>query len=705
MKQLVVEQNNPVPVIWDTPIPQPGPNEVLIKNYYSVVSSGTELASIESANKSVTDKLQESSNISKGLDLLKKEGLGAVIDAVFPKNVLPLQLGYSSCGEVIQAGKDVKDFHVGDKVISNGSHAEYVTVNQNLCSRIPDNTSEKEAAFTVLGSIALHGLRLSETTLGSKIVVIGLGIVGQLVCRLAEAQGSKVIGIDPDEKRILDRKNFYTSIEDAINDKSINSENVDSVIITAASSSNEPIEVATRIARNKAKIVVVGDIPLNISRNDFYYKELELVVSKSYGPGRYDKQYEVLGNDYPIEHVRWTENRNFAAFLQLLQTNQISLSDMITEEIDFINAPSLYEKFESEDKPLSIVLRYELTNEPKIDFEKTDTVPSSTNGKIKIGIIGAGNFASSTILPILRELKRDCEVIGVASSGGLSAEVLSRNFKINNKYSTETEIIESEEIDAVFVLTQHHNHAELVIKAVNAGKAVYVEKPLALEVESLIEIEEAMYNAENAKIFVGFNRRFAEATQFVKSKLNSTPANSINFRFSVPALDKDHWTNIKEIGGGRIVGEAVHAIDLASYLFDSLPQSISASSPLDKENDVALDNQVFININFANGSHAAIQYFSETNQSLAKERIEIHGGGNSYIMEDFQMLRYLEESDDKSKVFSKGKGHKESIQAFLTYVKGESNNPYTWLELKSVAKAAIYSQNYMNSGSQHSIFS
>ena len=209
MKQLVVERNNPVPVIWDTPIPQPGPNEVLVRNYYSVVSSGTELASIESANKSVTDKLQDSSNISKGLDLLKKEGLGAVIDAVFPKNILPLQLGYSSCGEVIQAVKDVKDFHVGDKVVSNGSHAEYVTVSQNLCSRIPENTSEKEAAFTVLGSIALHGLRLSETTLGSTIVVIGLGIVGQLVCRLAEAQGCEVIGVDPDEKRTLNRKNFY----------------------------------------------------------------------------------------------------------------------------------------------------------------------------------------------------------------------------------------------------------------------------------------------------------------------------------------------------------------------------------------------------------------------------------------------------------------------------------------------------------------
>ena len=705
MKQLVVERNNPIPVIWDTPIPQPGPNEVLIKNYYSVVSSGTELASIESANKSVTDKLQDSSNISKGLDLLKKEGLGAVIEAVFPKNVLPLQLGYSSCGEVIQTGKDVHDFHVGDKVVSNGCHAEYVTVSQNLCSRIPEGTPEKEAAFTVLGSIALHGLRLSETTLGSKIVVIGLGVVGQLVCRLAEAQGSEVIGIDPDEKRTLDRENFYTSIEDAINDNSINSENVDAVIITAASSSNEPIDVATKIARNKAKIVVVGDIPLNISRNEFYYKELELVVSKSYGPGRYDKQYEILGNDYPIEHVRWTENRNFSAFLQLLQTNQISLTDMITEEIDFGDAPTIYEKFDSDIKPLSIVLRYDLKSEPKIDFEKQEAVSVSKNNKIKLGIIGAGNFASTTILPILNELKKECEVIGVASSGGLSAEVLSRNFKIKNKYSTESEIFDADEIDAVFVLTQHHNHAELVIKAVDAGKAVYVEKPLALEVASLTAIEEAMYNAENPRIFLGFNRRFAEATQFIKSKLNNTSANSINFRFSVPALDKDHWTNIKEIGGGRIVGEAVHAIDLASYLFDSLPQSISASSPVDKENDVALDNQVFININFANGSHAAIQYFSETNQALAKERIEVHGGGNSYIMEDFQMLRYLEGANDRSKVFSNGKGHKESIQTFLSYVKGESNNPYTWLELKSVAKAAIYSQDYMNSGSQHSIFS
>ena len=378
---------------------------------------------------------------------------------------------------------------------------------------------------------------------------------------------------------------------------------------------------------------------------------------------------------------------------------------MISEEIDFVDSPSIYERFDSEDKPLSIVLRYDLTNEPKIDFENQDTESSTDSKKIKLGIIGAGNFASSTILPILRELKKECEVVGVASSGGLSAEVLARNFKIKNKYSTESEIFESEEIDAVFILTQHHNHAELVIKAVDAGKAVYVEKPLALEVESLTAIEEAMYNAENPKIFLGFNRRFAEATQFIKSKLNTSPANSINFRFSVPSLDKDHWTNMKEIGGGRVVGEAVHAIDLASYLFDSLPQSISASSPIDKENDTALDNQVFININFANGSHAAIQYFSETNQALAKERIEVHGGGNSYIMEDFQMLRYLEGSDDKSKVFSKGKGHKEAIQTFLSYVKGESNNPYTWLELRSVAKAAIYSQDFMNSGSQHSIFS
>ena len=699
MKQLVVERNNPNPILWDTPIPQPGLGEVLIKNHYSVVSSGTELATIDSANRSVGEKLQDSSNITKGLELLEKEGAGAVWNAVFPKNILPIQLGYSSSGEVVQVGQGVKDFHVGDKVVSNGNHAEYVLVNENLCTRIPDDTSMKEAAFTVIGSIALHSLRLSETSLGSKVVVIGLGIVGQLVSRLAEAQGSVVIGIDPDSSRHLSNKNFYESVE------GLELENVDSVIITAASSSNEPIEVATKIARNKAKIVVVGDIPLNISRNEFYYKELELVVSKSYGPGRYDKQYEVLGKDYPIEYVRWTENRNFEAFIKLLSLNQIQLTDLITEEIGFSDSPNVYKKFDEDKKPLSILLRYEVKTDPKIEFERVELEPDPNVGKVKVGLIGAGNFTSTTILPALKELKKECQILGIASSGGLSSEHLAKSFKVKNKYQTESEILEAEEIDAVFILTQHFNHAELVIKALEADKAVYVEKPLAIEVTSITEIEEAMYKSDNPKIFLGFNRRFASATEFVKTKLNNLPANSINFRFSVPPLDKDHWTNVEEIGGGRIVGEAIHAIDLACYLFDSLPQSISSSSPIDKENNKALDNQVFLNINFANGSHAAIQYFSETNQALAKERVEIHGNGNSYIIEDFQLLRYLEGSLDKSKIFNEGKGHKESITKFLSYVRDEIPNPFSWLELKSTSLAGIYAQKYLNSGKQHGIFS
>ena len=696
MKQLVVEKNNPDPILLDTPIPKPGPGEVLIKNHYSVVSSGTELAAIEVANTSVGEKLQNSSNIEKGLNLLKNDGVKAVWNAVFPKNLIPLQLGYSSAGEVVQTGKGVSGFHVGDMVISNGNHAEYVSVNQNLCVRIPDNTDIKESAFTVLGSIALHGLRLSETSLGSKVVVIGLGIVGQLVCRLAEAQGSEVIGIDPDEKRTEGNKNFFTSIEKA------SIQDIDSVIITAATSSNEPIEVATKIARNKAKIVVVGDIPLNISRNEFYYKELELVVSKSYGPGRYDKQYEVLGKDYPIEYVRWTENRNFEAFIKLLSQGQIHLLDLVSEEVSFDEAPSVYKKFTEETKPLSVVLRYDIKSEPKIEFTPDIDLEPRTS-KVNLGILGAGNFASTTIMPILKELKKDCQVLGVASSTGLSAQSLATNFKIKNKYTTEEEILSSPEIDAVLILTPHFNHAELVIKALSKGKAIYVEKPLALTSDSLVEIEEAIYNADNPKLFIGFNRRFSEATQFIKQKLIQNPANSISFRFSVPPLDKDHWTNIKEIGGGRVVGEAIHAIDLACYLFDSLPQSISSSAPIDKENNEVNENQVFINVNFANGDHASIQYFSETNQSLGKERIEVHGSGNSYIVEDFQLLRYLEGNQDKSKVFSSGKGHKESLQIFLDYVKNNSENPFTWLELKSISRAGIYAQDYMNSGQQHSV--
>ena len=697
MKQLVVEKNNPEPILWDTPIPKPGPGEILIKNHYSVVSTGTEIATIESSNKSVADKLQDSSNIQKGLELFEKEGVRAVWNAVFPKNISPIQLGYSSSGKVIEVGRDVKNFHVGDMVVSNGNHAEYVVVNQKLCSRIPEETSPKDAAYTVIGSIALHGLRLSETSLGSRIVVVGLGIVGQLVCRLAEAQGSEVFGIDPDATRRKENKNFFPSIDDLPVDE------VDSIIITAASNSNEPIEAATKIARNKSKIVVVGDIPLNISRNEFYYKELELVVSKSYGPGRYDKQYEVLGNDYPIEYVRWTENRNFEAFLKLLSQGQISIQGLITNEIDFEESPEVYNSFNSEEKPLSVLIRYDLKSEPKIQFEKNDIVPEN-NQKIKVGVIGSGNFASTTIIPLLKELRKSCQVLGIASSGGLSSETLAKNFKIKNKYSTEDEIFESDEIDAVFVLTQHFNHADLVIKAINAGKAVYVEKPLAIDVDSITRIEEAMYNAEDPKIFLGFNRRFSGASQFIKEKLNTYPANAINFRFSVPKLERDHWTNIKEIGGGRIVGEAIHAIDLGTYFFESLPQSISSHSPINKDSGEVYDNQVFININYTNGSHAAIQYFSDTNDNLSKERLEIHGNDNSFIVEDFKLMRYLIGPDDKSKVFSDGKGHKQTIETFFSYVNNEIPNPYTWLEIKSVSLAGIYAQNYLNSGSQKSIF-
>ena len=409
-----------------------------------------------------------------------------------------------------------------------------------------------------------------------------------------------------------------------------------------------------------------------------------------------------MGKDYPIEYVRWTENRNFEAFLKLLSQKQIYLLDLVTEEVAFENTPSVYEKFDGENKPLAVVLRYDIKSEAKIDFQNNVDLEPITE-KINLGILGAGNFASTTIMPILKELKRDCKVLGVASSSGLSSESLAKSFKIKNKYQTEDEILNSKEIDAVLILTPHFNHSELIIKALNKGKAIYVEKPLALKEESLIEIEEAIYHSDNPRLFVGFNRRFAQATQFIKQKLNNNPANVISFRFCVPPLENDHWTNIKEIGGGRIVGEAIHAIDLSSYLFDSLPQSISSSAPIDKENNEANENQVVINVNFVNGCNASIQYFSESNQSLSKERIEIHGSGNSYIVEDFELLRYLIGREDKSKVFSSGKGHKESLEMFIDYVKGNIANPFTWLELKSISKAGIYAQNYINSGQSHRV--
>ena len=704
MKQLVVEQGTDTPVIFEGPIPSPGTGEVVIKNHYSVISSGTEKASIQETSKSYVAKIQNKGNIQKGIDLLQREGLTALVNAAFRKDSIPIQLGYSSSGEVIETGKNVSNFHVGDRVASNGSHAEYVVVSENLCTRLPDSVSYKEGSFTVIGSIALHGLRLSETGIGNNVVVIGLGIVGQLAVKVAEAQGSNVTSIDPDESKHGYVTNAYKTLNEALALGELKEDSIDSVIITAGTKSNDPIETATRLSRKKGKIIVVGDVSLNLSRNDFYYKELELIVSMSYGPGRYDHQYEKLGNDYPIQYVRWTENRNFQSFLGLLKNKKISVTDLISKEVSLDDAASAYSELMNSNSFLTSVISYENLTSPNIEFMTSGSIPQVDTAKIKVGIIGAGNFASSTMLPILKSLNKYCKLIGIVSMKGLTATTMAKEFKIPNVFEDSKQLIDSNQIEAVFIFSSHESHAELVQYAIENDKPVYVEKPLSIDIEGLNQVEESIFNAEDPKLYVGFNRRKAEATSLAMQHIGTSSGPLfITYRFNVPSLPKDHWTKIQELGGGRIVGEAIHAIDLATYITGSLPQSISATSVVNKESNEANEDQVSLIIIFGDGSTATITYFSEGSSLLPKEKIEVHGNNKSVIIEDFTKVRILDDKNDKGKLIKSGKGHKELVKSFFEYVNDTSANEFTWKELKSVNQAAIIAQENMNSGRFHPI--
>ena len=705
MKQLVVEEGLDTPEIFEGPIPSPGPGEVVVRNHYSVISSGTEKASIQASGTSTISKIQTKGNVQKGIELFKREGLSALLDAAFSRSTTPLQLGYSSAGEIIETGKNVSNFHVGDRVASNGSHAEYVVVSENLCTRLPDKVTYKEGAFTVMGSIALHGMRLSDTGIGNSVVILGLGVIGQLASKIAEAQGSNVVGIDPDDSKHEHVSKGYRTLDEAISSGEIKEDSVDSVIITAGTKSNDPIETATRLCRKKGKIVVVGDVSLNLSRNDFYYKELELIVSMSYGPGRYDYQYEKLGNDYPIQYVRWTENRNFQSFLGLIENGKITVTDLISNEVSLDDVSEVYDELMSSDRFLTSVISYENLSTPNIEFVSSEDVPEIKTEKIKVGVIGAGNFASSTMFPILKSFNNDILINGIVSRKGITAVTAAKKYKINNIFEDPKDLIESDEIDAVFIFSSHDSHSDLARHAIEHSKPVYVEKPLSITQEGLDQVEESIFNAEDPKLYLGFNRRKAKSIELLMQHFkNRSEPLSISYRFNVPTLPNDHWTKIHEVGGGRIIGEAVHAIDLVSYITGSLPQSISSTSVINKEHNKANEDQVALTIIFGDGSTANISYFSEGSSLLPKEKIEVHGNQKSFIIEDFIKVRMLDNKNDKGKLVKSGKGHEELVRSFFEHIRGMSANEFTWKEIKIVNKAAIIAQENINSGKFHSIF-
>lgn len=641
MKQIIQDLKNGETILEEVPVPMIKSGQVLIKTTKTLVSLGTERMLVEFGKANFIQKAQQQPDkVKMVLNKVKTDGLKPTMDAVLNKLNQPLPLGYCNVGEVVAVGRGVTEFNVGDRVASNGNHAEYVLVPKNLVAKIPDNVSDEEAAFTVIGSIGLQGLRLLNPTFGETIVVVGLGLIGLVTAELLLANGCNVIGFDFDPEKIeIAKKKGITAINPAEGSDQVkfvesytNGIGADGVIITASNKSNEIISQSANMCRKRGRVVLVGVIGLNISRADFYEKEITFQVSCSYGPGRYDEEYELKGNDYPIGYVRWTEKRNFEAVLNAIDKGVLKVKDLITERIAINNFNQIYGDMRNS-KTIASILEYDSTTSPR---STVNIASKSFEGKKGVvGIIGAGNFTSSTLLPNLKNLNADIKFI--ASSGGLSSTIMAKRHNIAKSTTDYKEILVDEEVDLVIITTKHNMHAPLVLEALQAGKSVFVEKPLALNKNELDQVIKE-YKSQNVNISVGFNRRFAPIAKKMKKLLgnDNTPMNIIA-TMNAGFIPSDVWVHDMEIGGGRIIGEACHYIDLCSYLSGSTVKAVCMNS-MGSNPEENTDNASIL-LKYENGTNAVINYFSNGSKAYSKERVEVYSQERTLIMDNWRKLK------------------------------------------------------------------
>jgi len=703
MKQLVQHLQTGKTILEETPVPQVQKGCVLIKTACSLVSFGTEKMLVEFGQANFIEKAQQQpEKVKQVFEKIKTDGLKPTVEAVFRKLSEPIALGYCNVGEVIAVGQGITDFKIGDRVASNGSHAEVVCVSKNLVSIIPDNVSNDEAVFTVVGAIALQGIRLADPTLGETVAVIGLGLIGQLTIQLLQANGCDIIAFDFDQSKVdiantTGIKAFKVSEDiDAVKIVQEITKNigVDSVIITASTNSNNVISEAAKMTRKRGRIVLVGVVGLNINRADFYEKELTFQVSCSYGPGRYDANYEQNKQDYPIGFVRWTLNRNFETVLKFISTGRLKVQPLITEVVDFQNYKQVYENI-GKSKSIASILKYRET----IDVTQTKiTIKHSIakNSDAVLGIIGSGNFTKSIVLPILSKLKVNIKYL--SSSRGLSGTLLAKKFDVQYSTTNNDDILNDPEVDAVIITTRHNAHARMCIAALKTGKHVFVEKPLALSLEEINDIIE-VYEQSNKTLTVGFNRRFSPFVQNIKQKLGSSnlPINVVA-TINAGEIPANHWTQDMNIGGGRIIGEACHFIDLITYLSSSLVESVVMNA-MGKNSQQNTDNATIL-LKYQNGSTGVINYFSTGNKGYSKERIEVYAQGKTMVIDNFRKSKYygLKSSGIAGIFRSQNKGHKEQFSLFLERLKngGEAIIPFE--AIINTSRASICAIESLKSG-------
>jgi predicted dehydrogenase/threonine dehydrogenase-like Zn-dependent dehydrogenase len=688
--------------VQEVPIPHCGPGMILVQNHFSVISAGTEGSTVKAARAGLISKAKERpQQLKQVMEVLRRSGPRQTYRTVMKKLDAYSPLGYSSAGSVVDVGENTEGFCVGDFVACAGggyaNHAEIVAIPSNLCVRLPQDADLKRASYNTMGAIALQGIRQADLRLGEACGVIGLGLIGQLTCLMLRASGVKVVGVDIDNfaveiagKHCADLSlNRSTPGVTEIISRFTDGLGLDAVIISAGSSSLDPVNFAGEIARKRGRIVIVGAVPTGFDREPYYYKkELELRMSCSYGPGRYDLSYEEKGIDYPAGYVRWTEKRNMEAFQNLIHSGRIDIDYLTTHEIELGDAKEAYDMIVKRSQPfLGIVIRYDTKKE--LQRKAVKTGGSLPLGKVRIAFVGAGSYAQGNLLPHLP--KSDVDVIrsGIMTSSGTTSKRVAERFGFGFCTADEKDIFQNDEINTVFIATRHDSHADYVLKALRAGKNVFVEKPLALteeELENIWEYFSCQRNCKTPALMVGFNRRFSPLAIELKRRLGKEPMSMI-YRVNAGSIPAEHWIQDRAIGGKRIVGEACHFIDFMTYLCGAVPRSIHACALRDPQ---SLHDTVSINMEFADGSIGTLCYFANGSKTLEKEYIEVHQSGFTGIIRDFRELTIYGSGRRKRKrLRSQDKGQAAMMKAFLSGLKEGTGAPIPVEELLLVSFATF----------------
>jgi len=692
MRQLLQSLENGAIQLVDAPAPAPRAGELLIHSGVSLVSAGTERMLAEFGRAGLIGKaMKQPAKVKQVLQKVKTDGLVATVEAVRSKLGQPIPLGYCNVGTVRDTG-GVPDFAVGDRIVSNGPHAELVRVPKNLCARVPDGVSDEQAAFTVVAAIALHGIRLAEPTLGENFAVIGTGLVGLLAVQLLRAQGCRVLAIDPDPDRLKIARDFGAETCQIAPGQEVllaaqqfsRGRGIDGAIICASTDSSDPVHNAAQMCRKRGRIVLVGATGMELDRSTFFEKELGFQVSCSYGPGRYDPDYEEGGQDYPLPYVRWTEQRNFEAVLDLMAAGRIDVEPLVTHRIAFDDAASAYDLLTGEADVIGILLQYPEATERTWSRHIALHMAKPVEGQVRLGAIGAGNYAERMLLPALKAT--GVALGSIVSSGGGSARRVGTKLGFSIASSDVADVIDNDDIDAVVIATRHDSHADLAARALASGKHVFVEKPLALTADQLDRLEQAYGDADGCLLMAGFNRRFAPLVADAKKASDARPGpKQFVTMMNAGVLPADHWLHDPKVGGGRIIGEACHHVDLLRFL---------AGSPIRTADirwmDSATRDNAVITLTFADGSIGSVHYCANGGTSFAKERVEIFAGGGTIQIDNFRKLKVFDWAglSDRS-LLAQDKGQRACAAAFVQAVRQGARSPIPADELFEVAHVMI----------------